>query len=44
MRKVTLSMKAQDQYEVIKRLAEGHMTKFFKRLFNSPVWRTCSTL
>jgi len=27
MRKVTLSMKAQDQYEVIKRLADGHITK-----------------
>lgn len=27
MRKVTLSMKAQDQYEVIKRLAEGHISK-----------------
>ena len=27
MRKVTLSMKAQDQYEIIKRLAEGHISK-----------------
>jgi hypothetical protein len=27
MRKVTLSMKAQEQYEIIKRLAEGHISK-----------------
>lgn len=27
MRKVTLSMKAQEQYEIIKRLAECHITK-----------------
>lgn len=27
MRKVSLSMKAQQQYEIIKRLAEGHITK-----------------
>jgi len=27
MRKVTLSMKAQEQYDIIKRLAEGHITR-----------------
>lgn len=27
MRKVLLSMKAQEKFEVIKRLAEGHITK-----------------
>lgn len=27
MRKVTLSMKAQEKYEIIKRLSEGHITK-----------------
>lgn len=27
MRKVTLSMKAQEQYEIIKRLADGHISK-----------------
>ena len=32
MRKVTLSMKAQEQYNIIKRLAEGYVTKNYAAL------------
>jgi Integrase core domain. len=32
MRKVTLSMKAQEQYNIIKRLAQGHVTKNYAAL------------
>jgi len=32
MKKVTLSMKAQEQYEIIKRLAEGHITKKYAEI------------